>query len=271
MPPIDLNKTLIIHTIIDENQNTKKWEKMFEINKKILNHFGYKNIYLLRGEPSLIQTNKFHPLQRSELFFHQDMEILKDYDYVIYTELDAFFIKPIEEFQKLCDGVEEEAIMFRNYEESMRIHFAQFMFSLWSVDFYKNFISYVKKEFEILLNMGYSEYMTFCRDIFYKSKKYGCKDDEIFLSYIVKKYKLKNIVNLDCISPNRKDHLKYFINCYFSKNKLHRAWMKEDGDEEKNPKNVDIEPAFFLHVIDSEIQMKSFLKYLSKQLDVQFT
>jgi len=268
MPLIDLNKTLIIHTIIDGNEQTTQWEKMFEINKKVLNHFGYHNIYLLKAEPKLISPEKYRPLHRSELFLYQDMEILKDYDHVIYTELDAFLIKPIEELQKLCDGVDEDAIMFKNYNESMEIS-VQFMFSLWSVDFYKQFLEEVRKEIDIISKIGHENYIKFCRDIFPKSKKYKCKDDEVFLSYIIKKYKMKNIVNLDCISPNKKHHLKYFVNCVFLRNRLYRVWLKENGDLEKNPKTINFNNIFFLHVIDSDKKINEFEKFFYKKLGIK--
>jgi len=269
---IDLNKTLIIHTIIDGNKEVKKWEKIFEINKKILNHFGYKNIYLLKTKPKIIISKKYHPFQRAELFLYQDMEILKNYKHVIYTELDAFLIKPIRELQKLCEEVDEESIMFSNYEDVMEQHYAKFMFALWSVDFYKRILEYMKQEFEIIKKIGYKKYLSYIIDIFPKSVNFGSTGDDMLFAYIMKKYKLKETVNLDCLTPQKKpqDHLQYFINCRFKHNRLIRGWDESSGLSRDFPykKEIVFGKAFFLHIVDIDKEINSFLKYFYKELGI---
>jgi len=281
MPSIDLNKTLIIHTIVDEIQGVDKWQNLFEINKEILNYFGYNNIYLLKASPKIIKTytNNYNPFQRLELFLYQDMKILENYDYVIYTELDAFLIKPIEEFQKICDGVEEEAIMFLDYEKIIKKQYPKIMFCLLSVNFYKKIISCVKKEFEVIKKIGHKTYKQHCASVLPKSIKYTAIEDDLIWGYIIKKYKLNKIVHLNCISPNKKEYLRHFVNCHFDGYKLIRE--KDDicapnlfpydeviAEPITYSLEIDIDKVFFLHVLGIEKNEKKerFFNYLYKKI-----
>jgi len=271
MPSIDLHKTLIIQTLI-ENKDSEKWEKLFEINKKILNHFGYENIYLLRAKPQIVISEKYHGFQRAELFLYQDMEILKNYDYVIYTEIDAFLIKPIDEFQKLCDGVKEEAIMFSDYEEIIRRQHPKIMFCLFSVKFYKKFLSYFRKEFEIIKKIGHEKYKNHCIDMFPRCIICCALDEDLIWSNIIKKHKLKEIVNLDCISPNKKEHLKYFVNSRFTDSELVRSWPEKIFPDDKKIEyslEIILNQIFFLHVLEIEHDENNFFfEYLKENIEI---
>ena len=77
---------------------------------------------------------------------------------------------------------------------------------------------------------------------------------------------MDSIVNLDCISPNKKNSLMYFVNCILEREKMKR--IGGDGIKDiSNDVKIEIDKAIFIHIIDCDKEINKLSEeYIFKKI-----
>lgn len=199
--PINLSKTLILHTLID-NEYKSSWMNLWKFNKSILDKNGYHS-RLLCEKPTIIPQKPFNIMHRNEMFLHISEEDIKNYDYFIYTELDCFFMWPAHQWQHYLNHIDNrKSFMINDSTSTANWGLCMIPLCFFSKSFLKKIIEVHKIEFEIISNIGIEEY----------SKLFPLLGalDESFWAYIIKKHNLNEIERIDSVLYDTQKHYIWY-------------------------------------------------------------
>ena len=272
---MDLNKTLIVHILIN-NEQKKIWNSMYEKNIRLLKLLGYSNTHLLEYSPHIannLPIDYYKTIERAECFAALDQSLLSQYDYFIILDIDSFLLRRFEDMNNLLKDFDQPALMFFNNEELKEKNYCNMSFGLYSSSFLISLIDSLKSELALINSMSFKQYMSkeflpYNDEILRKvSKSEIVSFDKLFFNCIFQKYNLTGIFDLnDFVSKSSSTFVDAHIMEDLSLSNL-KLENKFNRPKQKKDINKNIKDAYFIH-FSNEVkeENKLIIRFINKNI-----